>query len=160
MRQKETENQDLSFRTLSARVDIRIHAPEKKGAAWHTELRMVRDTAIILSVQPLAGIEVARIHLDENGFVIINRFDRVYAEGKYDELDISQRIVVPSFTQMQNLLADRVFLEEEQLVFNGLIGMRFSQIHTDIPVATDVDIPPRYRQITMQELVALIKQKL
>jgi hypothetical protein len=124
------------------------------------ELRTVRDSVIVLSVRPLAGIEVARIRLDGNGFLIVNRFDRVYAEGVYNELDILQGMEVPAFARIQTLLTERVFVEEEQLFFRELVGIRFSQVQTDIPVATDVVIPLKYRRITIQELFESIKKKI
>jgi hypothetical protein len=121
---------------------------------------MVRDSAILLSLRPLAGIEVARIRLDGNGFLILDRLDRVYAEGDYGLLDSFPNIIIPPFAHIQELLDRRLFVEEEIPLFPKFVALRFSHVQTDVTVDMDVPIPPKYRRISIQELFLLIQQKL
>ena len=56
------EEQMFQFETLSARLNVELRLPEKELSS-RVELKLVRDSALQLSVQPFLGIELFRMEL-------------------------------------------------------------------------------------------------
>ena len=56
------EDQSFQFRTLTARLNVDLDIPGKQMSS-RVDMKMVKDSAFQLSVQPFLGIEIFRIEL-------------------------------------------------------------------------------------------------
>ena len=69
-------------------------------------LKVIRDSVIILSVQPLAGIEMVRARVTKDSIVVIDRFNsRYFAEN------INTIAPILEFNFLQSLLGNRLFAQ-------------------------------------------------
>ena len=55
------EEQALHYQTLTARLGVEINLPNLQVNSTRVDLKMIKDSAFQLSVQPLLGIELFRI---------------------------------------------------------------------------------------------------
>ena len=59
------EDQSFQFRTLTARLNVDLDIPGKQMSS-RVDMKMVKDSAFQLSVQPFLGIEIFRIELSRD----------------------------------------------------------------------------------------------
>ncbi len=79
-----------------------------KSQAVRANIYLKRDSAIIISVIPIMGIELYRIMLDRQGIFLIDRMNRTFAEMDY--ASISNRVLVDfNYDQIQSILTNGVF---------------------------------------------------
>ena len=79
-------HQSVSFQSLSAKSTIALFQGEKQLFSTPATLRIKRDSLIILSIQPIAGVEVARFSFDTDHVCIINRMNKQYVQSSYESL--------------------------------------------------------------------------
>ncbi|MDR0872425.1 MAG: DUF4292 domain-containing protein [Prevotellaceae bacterium] len=100
-------NHQIDWQTIDiSRMEINIQLGQN---AFTTKgsLKMVRDSVILLSVQPLAGIEMARARITKDSIVVIDRFNsRYFAEN------IKSVAEVFEFEFLQSLLSNRIFSQK------------------------------------------------
>lgn len=79
-----------------------------KNQAVRANIYLKKDSAIIVSVVPIMGIELYRILLDKQGVYLIDRMNRTISEMDYSS--ISKQVLVDfSFDQIQSILTNGVF---------------------------------------------------
>ena len=86
-----------------SRMDMSI---QFGGQSFSTRgsLKMIRDSVIILSVQPLAGIEMGRARITKDSIIVIDRFNsRYFAEN------IKSIAQVSDFNFLQSLFCNQIF---------------------------------------------------
>ena len=89
------------------RAFIEIEQNEKNQAV-RANIYLKRDSAIVISVVPIMGIELYRIMLDKEGIFLIDRMNRTIAEMDYAA--ISNRILLEfNYEQIQSILTNGVF---------------------------------------------------
>lgn len=106
--------QALPFHTLSARMDVDLDLPGQQLGS-RVELRMVRDSALQLSVQPLLGIEMFRLLLTTDSVKVIDRMNKRYLAEDYGKLR-GQTPIAFNYYNLQALLLGQLFLPGEQEV--------------------------------------------
>lgn len=99
----------LDFRTLSARLNVELRQNNGKTLDSRVELKMVRDSIIQLSIQPLLGIEVFRVELTTDTVRLIDRMGKRYVEERYSGL-LEEASYDFNFYNLQALFINRVFL--------------------------------------------------
>lgn len=99
----------LEFHTLSARLNAGLRQPNGKKFDSRVELKMVRDSIIQLSIQPLLGIEVFRVELTADTVRLIDRMGKRYVEERYSGL-LEEAPFEFNFYNLQALFINRVFL--------------------------------------------------
>ena len=86
-----------------SRMDINIQFGQQSFST-RGSLKMIRDSVIILSVQPLAGIEMGRARITKDSVIVIDRFNsRYFAEN------IESVAQVFDFVFLQSLFANQIF---------------------------------------------------
>lgn len=78
-----------------------------KSMSSSMQLKMVRGKSISISMRPLLGIEVAKIHIEGNKIVIIDRLHRVYIE---EDASLLTSGVPVDVTTLQDLLLGRAHI--------------------------------------------------
>ena len=96
------------FRTMNiSKADISLHYGNY-DFTFRSSVKMVRDSIIAVSIQPAIGIEMFRIVLTPEGFTVIDKMNRRYAENPYEYLRLKYGIDV-SLTHFQEMLSNRLF---------------------------------------------------
>jgi hypothetical protein len=79
-----------------------------KNQAVRANIYLKKDSAIIISVVPIMGIELYRLLLDKEGVYLIDRMNRTTSEMDY--ASISKRVLVDfTYDQIQSILTNGVF---------------------------------------------------
>lgn len=88
-------NQKIVEQLLAAAPDFQTAQAQKARISIKTgdnqisanaAISMIKDSAIIISVQPLLGIELFRIEIDKNSFTVIDKLNYRYSSLTYTEL--------------------------------------------------------------------------
>ncbi|MDF9831341.1 DUF4292 domain-containing protein [Parabacteroides sp. PF5-6] len=106
------------FETLSARMNAEILIPGKEMSS-RVDLKMVRDSAFILSVQPALGIEIFRLFFDQDSVKIIDRMSRRYLAESHVKLK-GQMPVGFNYNNLQSLFVNHLFYPGENRVAPAL----------------------------------------
>ena len=86
-------------------INIRFGA---QSFSTRGSLKMIRDSVIIISVQPLAGIEMGRARITKDSIIVIDRFNsRYFAEN------IKSIVQVSDFNFLQSLFCNQIFQNTE-----------------------------------------------
>ncbi|MCD8269273.1 MAG: DUF4292 domain-containing protein [Parabacteroides sp.] len=108
------ENQALDFNTMTARLTAELKMP-KNNMSSRVDLKMVKDSAFQLSVQPFLGIEVFRAEFTVDSIKVIDRMNKRYVAERYADLK-GQTPIEFNFYNLQALFTNRIFLPGEQTV--------------------------------------------
>lgn len=123
-------------------------------------LRWKRSTAMSLSIQPMAGIEMFRIEAGTNDVTIIDKLNRRYTRLTYDEL--AQMGVEMSMEELDSWIDNHILAHrsEPQLTMQvSRASMSGSAVIYTNTIQTDGNINMRptnvetYRQVTLQQMV-------
>lgn len=102
------QEQTLQFETLSARMSVNLNFTENEMSS-RVDLKMVKDSAFQLSVQPLLGIEVFRMELSKDSIKVIDRLNKRYVADNYINLK-GQTTVDFNFYNLQALFTNHLFI--------------------------------------------------
>lgn len=107
---KQEQMSTLSYETFGAKTSITMG-----GVSVGATLRVKKDSCLFLSVQPFAGVEVARLFATNKEVVLVDRFNKRYAivdlasgkdlKGGYEK--------ILKVGKLQALLTNRLFLLNE-----------------------------------------------
>ncbi|MDH6356878.1 DUF4292 domain-containing protein [Parabacteroides sp. PF5-9] len=102
------------FQTLSARVNAQLHFSGSEMSS-RVDLKIVKDSALIFSIQPFLGVEVARIILDQEHIRIIDRINKRFVDESYANLK-GQTPIDFNFYNLQALFINHLFLPGQQTI--------------------------------------------
>ena len=101
-------NNQLNFKTFSSRLNLNLSSGTKLLSS-KASLRIVKDKAIQLSVQPLFGVEMLRLYADPDSLVLLDRMNKRYVKESIEDV----KKVYPvgfDFKTLQSLLTNQVFV--------------------------------------------------
>ncbi|MDH6313747.1 hypothetical protein M2137_002537 [Parabacteroides sp. PFB2-10] len=104
--------QSFRFETLNARMNVEVKMPGKELSS-RAELKMVRDSAFVLSVQPIMGIEVIRLEMDRDSIRFIDRMNKRYLAENYAQMK-GQTPIVFNYNNLQSLFVNHLFFPGEE----------------------------------------------
>lgn len=119
------QEQEPAFRTFSARLSVDLQTGDKTMGA-RVELKLVKDSALQLSVQPFLGIEVFRMELTPDSVKVMDRMNKRYVAEGYTALKEEWPIDF-NFYNLQALFVHQLFLPGEQEVE----GVHYDQFRLD-----------------------------
>lgn len=95
------------FRSLTARtsVEVALQGYEMKS---RMDLKMITDSILQLSFQPMLGMEVLRVEFSRDSVKMVDRMNRQYLAESYEQLNTTSPIAVNLYN-VQALLANRIF---------------------------------------------------
>lgn len=102
------------FETLSARMNAEVLIPGKEMSS-RVDIKMVKDSAFMLSVQPILGIEIFRLVMDRDSIKIVDRMNRRYLAENYANLK-RQTPVVFNYNNLQSLFVNHLFYPGENSI--------------------------------------------
>lgn len=104
----------FDFRTFSSRVNLNLSSG-KKSISSKANLKILKDEAIQLSVQPLFGVEMLRLYINQSEIVLLDRMNKRYVKESISDLNDLYPIGF-DFSTLQSLLTNRVFLSGSNCV--------------------------------------------
>ena len=102
------EEQSFSYASLSARLHVDVVLPDKEVSS-RVDLKMVKDSALMLSVQPFLGIEVFRLMLTTDSIKVLDRMNKRYMAENYENLRGKTPIEF-NYYNLQALFTNHLFL--------------------------------------------------
>lgn len=106
--------QELQFSTISARLNVALTLPGNSLSS-RVDLKILRDSALLLSVQPLLGIEVFRIKLTPDSVKAIDRLNHRYFADNYANMK-GKATIDFNFYNLQALFTNRPFFPGQKIV--------------------------------------------
>lgn len=104
----------FQFETLSARMNAEILIPGQEMSS-RVDMKMVRDSAFVLSVIPALGIEIFRLAVDLDSIKIIDRINRRYLAESHTRLK-GQTPIGFNYNNLQSLFVNHLFYPGEEKV--------------------------------------------
>lgn len=135
------QSQEVKFNTLSAKLNVNLQLPDKEMSS-RVEMKLVKDSALQLSIQPILGIEVFRIELNKDSVKVMDRINKRYVAERYSKLKeqftidfnfynlqalFINQLFVPGYKEMDSYLYKHFKLER-----NGLITWLNTKDKTDL----------------------------
>ena len=111
------------FRTLSAKTDVKLRM-ENKTLSSRVDLKIVRDSAIMHSIQPFFGIEMFKVVFLPEQIILIDRMNKRFLSENYTEL-LEKLPSGLNFYNIQDLFCNRIFVPGE----NALSEKNFKDFH-------------------------------
>ena len=138
------EEQALHYQTLTARLGVEINLPNLQVNSTRVDLKMIKDSAFQLSVQPLLGIELFRIEVSRDSIKVLDRMNKRYLAENYETLR-AQTPITFNFYNLQALFTNRLFLPGEQTVSESQYDrFRFDQSGTTVLIQAKDPMGLRY----------------
>ena len=138
------EEQALHYQTLTARLGVEINLPNLQVNSTRVDLKMIKDSAFQLSVQPLLGIELFRIEVSRDSIKVLDRMNKRYLAENYEALR-AQTPITFNFYNLQALFTNRLFLPGEQTVSESQYDrFRFDQSGTTVLIQAKDPMGLRY----------------
>lgn len=138
------EEQALHYQTLTARLGVEINLPNFQVNSTRVDLKMIKDSAFQLSVQPLLGIEVFRLELSRDSIKVLDRMNKRYLAENYESLR-TQTPIAFNFYNLQALFTNRLFLPGEQIVSESQYSrFRLDQSGSTVLIQTKDPMGLRY----------------
>jgi len=101
-------NNQFSFKTFSSKLNLNLSSGTKSLSS-KASLRIVKDKAIQLSVQPLFGVEMLRLYADRDSLVLLDRMNKRYVKESIE--DVKRMYPVGfDYKTLQSLLTNQVFV--------------------------------------------------
>ncbi len=102
------EHCEADYQTLEGKLNVSFSNKDKQYASKGT-LRIIRDSAIQLSIQPLFGIEAFRLVVTPKMITCIDRMNQYYFQEKTESLSGELQSVF-NYPVLQSLLTNQLFL--------------------------------------------------
>lgn len=109
------QEQAFKYETLTARLNVDLHLPGNSMSS-RVDLKMIKDSAFQLSVQPFLGIEVFRAEISVDSVKVIDRMNKRYVAENYANLK-GQTPIEFNFYNLQALFTNQLFLPGQQEIF-------------------------------------------
>lgn len=106
--------QAFQFETISARMQVELNMSGKEMSS-RVDLKMIRDSAFVLSIQPVFGMELFRMEMNRDSVKVIDRMNRRYVAENHQNLR-GQTPIVFNFNNLQALFVNHLFSPGEDRV--------------------------------------------
>ncbi len=78
-------NNQFTFKTFSSKLNLNLSSGTKSLSS-KASLKIVKDKAIQLSVQPLFGVEMLRVYADRDSLVLLDRMNKRYVNESLEDV--------------------------------------------------------------------------
>ena len=97
----------LNYSSFSSRLNLTVSTGTKTISS-KGNLRIVKDEAIQLSVQPLFGIEMFRLYVEPDYLLVLDRMNKRYVKESFDDIKGTSPIGF-DFYSLQSLFSKNLF---------------------------------------------------
>lgn len=102
---------EVSFSTFSSKLNMTISTGTKTISSKGS-LRIVKDEAIQVSVQPLFGIEMFRLFVEPSYLIVLDRMNKRYVKESFHDIQDGNSIGFDFYT-LQSLFTNSLFIPEQ-----------------------------------------------
>lgn len=95
------------IRQLNSKVDFWFSSREGISTSMKGAIKLSTDSCMILSLQPFAGIEIARCLIRPDSLVVVSRMHQIYAAESLSKLPFSAYNL---YNMMEDVLMNRIFI--------------------------------------------------
>lgn len=116
----------IDFRTFSAKVNVDYRDADGKRYDLNANLRMVKDSAVWVSVNALLGIEALRMLITTDSVKVLDKQNKIYTARSIDYLQEITALPMNLRTVQDLLIGNPVFVDSNVVSFslsNGSISM-------------------------------------
>jgi len=157
-----TANADI-LRSFSANANASLRLQQTELAS-PLELRILIDSLILCSFQPLAGIEALRLAFTPDSVKALDRFNAQFAAGSYHDLQ-QQTSIDLNFRSLQTQLLTHLQNPDLQLPSlhtlpldnnrspRAQLQLSLTRFQRNVPIDTRFPIPAKYRQTSFANLL-------
>lgn len=96
-----------AFNTINSKMEFKIFPKEGVSVGMKGAMRIHRDSCLILSLQPFAGIEVLKCLIRPDSLFVLSRLHSVYSAESIDKLPYSE--LMPYYL-LESILTNRIFI--------------------------------------------------
>jgi len=96
-----------NFEYLSSKVDFKFMPKAGVSAGMRGTIKLRRDSCLILSVQPFAGIEAVKCLIRKDSIFIVSRLHQTYA---VEDLSVLKGSLYMNLELLQSILFNRIFV--------------------------------------------------
>lgn len=123
---KDIITSSLNYTSFSSRLNLNINSGSRTLSSKAT-LRIVKDSAIQVSVQPLFGVEMFRFYIDPYKVILLDRMNKRYVEETITSLKKNYPVGFDFYT-MQSMLTNTLFVTDKNRVeYTDYRMFRYSQ---------------------------------
>jgi hypothetical protein len=125
---------EFKFDYLSAKAEVSYTDKSGETNSFDINLRMRRDSAIWISITPLLGIEVARVLINKDSIIVLDRLHKKYLKRDFQyfedlwnanvNFEMIQAVVVGNYFQYLEKEKLRSVYEEEPYVILSTLNKR------------------------------------
>lgn len=117
---------ELDYTTFSSKMNMSF-STGKRTLSSKATIRIVRNEALQLSIQPLFGIEMFRMYVEPNSVIILDRMNKRYVQESFD--DIKKQFPIGfNFYTLQSLFTNALFIPDQSTVLtNDYKKFKYSQ---------------------------------
>ena len=101
------------WNSFSAKTSLELGMGSKGKTRVNATLRIRRDEVIQLSVAPMLGIEVARLELAPDGFLLVDRLHKRFVKASFTEISELLHVQL-DFHVLQSLFLNELFLPSKK----------------------------------------------
>ena len=105
---------EINYTTFSSKMNMSFSTGRRVLNSRAT-LRIVRDEAIQLSLQPVFGIEMFRLYVQPDCFIILDRMNKRYVHESIDNIK-KQFPIGFDFYTLQSLFTNALFIPEQTTI--------------------------------------------
>lgn len=98
----------IEFNTFNSKCELTLSQNKTQSIKVGGDLRIKRDSMIILSIQPISGVEVGRLTCDREGIVLIDRINKRYFAFDFNELKDKMNADL-NYEALQGILVGELF---------------------------------------------------
>lgn len=104
-------HQSTPYRTLDSKVAFTFNPKQGVGASMKGSIRMSKDSCILISIQPFAGIEAVKCLIVRDSIVLVSRLHKLYAVEKLSQFAYKDYV---NISAIQDILTNRIFVPGDQ----------------------------------------------
>lgn len=150
------------YNTLSQKAQISVQFDQHTYNTSST-IQLWRDDLIIMSIQPILGIELLRIEATPESVILIDKFNRRYATVAYDLFGSKILRIKPSFKLIQKLVTASInqstkVKNQYSITINKhdiSIEWAFSRREYDTLAAPKQINLSKYKQVSLRDILPL-----
>ncbi|MGV8963329.1 MAG: DUF4292 domain-containing protein [Candidatus Saccharimonadaceae bacterium] len=104
----------LHFKTFSSKLNMTISTGTKTISS-KGNLRIINNKALLVSVQPLFGIEMFRLYVEPDFIIILDRMNKRYVKESFKDIEEKSPVGFNFYT-LQSLFTNNMFVPDQSNV--------------------------------------------
>lgn len=116
----------FAYNTLSSKLNLNISSGTRSISS-RASLRMIKDNAMQISIQPLFGVEMFRIYITPDTLIVLDRMNKQYMQESISDLKKTYPVGF-DFQTLQSLFTNQLFVSgKEEVLPSDFTAFRFEK---------------------------------